>query len=309
MSYLRRLPKFEYVAAQTIAEVCSVLSANPTAARLLAGGTDLILQMRHRETTPRYIVGLKSVAEMRSIRQQNGDLVIGAMTTIDTLLSSELIRGRFGILSDTAAGMGSPEVRNLATLGGNLAGALPCADFPPALIALAAKVKLESCNGTRLVPVEDFYPEFGRTVAAADEVLTEIHLPLLPPRTAGVYLKFHDRHSMDLTTIGVSAVVTRDEEGIGFQNVRIALASSAPVPLRAKKAEEVLISRPFSDEALEDAASRACEEASPRNSWRATREFRMQLIATLTKRALKSAWEKAASDQHSAISKKGNRRG
>ena len=294
MSYLRRLPRFEYFAPQSVAAVCNALADYPGEARLLAGGTDLVLQMRRREIAPRYVIGLKGLSELAFIREQaDGHLAIGAMTTIQAIESSPVIRKRYGLLSQTAGEMGSPEIRQVATIGGNLAGALPCADFPPALIVLGAKVKLQSKQEERLVPLEDFFLRFEQTVARRDELLTEIYLCTPPPFSGGVYLKFHDRHSMDMTTTGVCAFVTLDKERRLFRDVKIALGSSAPVPLRAKKAEAALRGRAFSEDALEESASLACEEAEPRSSWRASRDFRLELIRTLTKRAIREAWEKA----------------
>ncbi len=296
MSYIRRLPKFEYLAPRTVMETCGLLGSRSGEAKLLAGGTDLIMQMRRRETVPRFVIGLKGVPELAFIREQaDGAVAIGAMTTIQSLLTSPIIRQKFGLLSQTAADMGSPEVRQLATLGGNLAGALPCADFPPALITLGAKVKLQSQRGARLLPVEEFFLSFERTARARDELLTEIQLPSLPPYSYGAYLKFHDRHSMDMTTVGVSAFVTSSGEDRVVQDIKIALASSAPVPMRAKKAEGALRGRAFSEEALEEAASLVCEEATPRDSWRASKDFRLELLSSLTKRAIRTAWEKALS--------------
>jgi xanthine dehydrogenase FAD-binding subunit len=147
-----------------------------------------------------------------------------------------------------------------------------------------------------VVPLEDFFPEFGKTVAAPHELLTEIQLPAVPSFSGGAYLKFHDRHSMDMTTVGVSAFVARDEARAVFHDVKIALASSAPVPLRAKKTEALLRGRAFAEDALEEAAAAVCEEADPRSSWRASRDFRLELLRTLTKRAIRGAWEKAAAN-------------
>lgn len=295
MSSLRRLPKFEYLAPVTTDEVCRLLASHAGEAKLLAGGTDLILQMRRRETVAKYIIGLKSVPELTFVRETaEGGLAIGAMTTIQTLLTSPIIRKTYGVLAQVAAGIGGPELRNVATIGGNLAGALPCADFPPALIALGATAKLKSSASERMVPVEELFPSFGKTVARPDELFTEIHLPNVPAFSGGVYLKFHDRHSMDMTTLGVSAFVSWDEESRVFRDVKIALASSAPVPMRAKKAEAVLRGRALGEDALEEAARAVCEEANPRTSWRATREFRFELLRTLTKRAITGAQEKAA---------------
>ena len=294
MSYLRRLPKFEYLAPRTIGEVCALLAGHADEARLLGGGTDLVLQMRRREIAPRYIIGLKGVTELACVREEaGGSVIIGAMTTIEAIMSSPVIRKRYGILAETAAEIGSPEIRQVATIGGNLAGALPCADFPPALMVLGAKLKLQSQQGERMVPLEDFFLRFERTAARRDELLTEIHLAAPSPFSGGVYLNFHDRHSMDMTTTGVAAFITTDTERRSFRDVKIALGSSAPVPLRAKKAESALRGRDFSEEVLEETASLVCAEADPRDSWRASKAFRFELIKTLTKRAIDGAWRKA----------------
>lgn len=295
MGYLRRLPKFEYLAPGTVDDVCAMLSDHGENAKLLAGGTDLILQMRRRETVPSTVIGLKGVAELAYVRElADGGLAIGAMTPIQTLLTSPLIQKSYGVLAEVAAGMGGPELRNVATIGGNIAGALPCADFPPALITLAARAKLKSRDDERLVPIEELFPSFGKTVARPDELFTEIQIPAAPALSGGSYLKFHDRHSMDMTTLGVSAFVTWDAQNRVLEEVRIALASSAPVPMRAGKAEAVLRGRALDDEVLEDAARAVCEEADPRSSWRATREFRFELLHALTKRAVRSAQQRAA---------------
>ena len=297
MGYLRRLPKFEYLAPNTTEDACRLLAAHAGQAKLLAGGTDLLLQMRRRETVPKYVIGLKNVAELAFIRATpEGGLAIGAMTTLQAVLKSPVIRQSFGLLADVAAGIGGPELRNVATIGGNVAGALPCADFPPALMVLGATAKLTSHAGERVVPIEDLFPSFGATVARPDELFTEIRLPRVPPSSDGVYLKYHDRQSMDMTTLGVSAFVSWDRESRVFRDVRIALASSAPVPMRARRAEAVLRGRGLAEDALEEAARAICEEANPRTSWRATREYRLELLRNLTRRAVRSAQQKAAQD-------------
>ena len=295
MAYLRRLPKFEYLAPRTIAEACDLLAAHHDRAELLAGGTDLLLQMPRRETTPSHVIGLKGVAEMAGIRVlDDGGVAIGAMTTLQAFLSSPIVRGRYPVLAEAAATIGGVELRNVATVGGNIAGALPCADLPPALITLGATVRLASDNGERVVPLDEFFPQFGTTAARPDELLTTILLPDIPSFSGGAYLKFHDRQSMDMTTVGVGAFVTLEEDGKIFRNVRIALASSAPVPLRARKSEALLRGRPCTDEALEAAALAVCEEANPRSSWRASRDYRFELLRGLTKRAITNARRNAS---------------
>jgi CO/xanthine dehydrogenase FAD-binding subunit len=215
------------------------------------------------------------------------------MTTFGAIESSPLIREKHDFLCETAAGIGSPEIRAVATVGGNLSGALPCADFPAPLMILGAIVRLRSVRGERALALEDFFMGFAETAAAPDEILTEIELPARPDFAGGAYVKFHDRHAMDMTTTGVAACVTWDRERGLIGDVRIALSVSAPVPLRARNAEASLRGQTFTEKALEEAALLACQEAQPRASWRARKEFRRELIAVLTERALRQAGEKA----------------
>jgi CO/xanthine dehydrogenase FAD-binding subunit len=297
MSYLKRLPKFEYVSPRSLAEVCSLIAGTSRdEVMLLAGGTDAILQMRRRERTPRRVLGLKGVADLEFVREQaDGGLAIGAMTRLQTLSSSPALTRGYDLLRETAAQIGGIELRNVATIGGNIAGALPCADLPPALITLGARVKLSSQRGERWVPLDEFFPEFGRTVAAEDELVAEISLPPPQPNSGGTYLKFHDRHSMDMTVVGVSAFVVLEGDGRTVRDLRLAYANSAPTVFRAKRAEAVLRGQALTGEALDAAAETACAESSPRTSWRANGEYRLELIRALTKRAIRLAREKAAS--------------
>jgi len=299
MTYLKRLPKFEYAGPRSLAEVCSMMAGTSgDEVMLLAGGTDAVLQMRRRERVPRRVIGLKGVAELEFVREQpDGGLAIGAMTTLQTLLSAPVVSQRYGLLRETAAQIGGRELRNVATVGGNIAGALPCADLPPALMTLGARIKLSSHRGDRWLPLEEFFPEFGRTVAEHDELVAEISLPRPASNSAGIYLKFHDRHSMDMTVLGVSAFVVLDDDGRKFRDVRLAYASGAPTVFRAKRAEAVLRGQLLTEEGLEAAAETACAESNPRTSWRANGAYRLELIRVLTKRAIRRAWEKASSQK------------
>ncbi|MBI2935293.1 MAG: FAD binding domain-containing protein [Chloroflexi bacterium] len=293
MGYLRRLPRFEYLAPRSVDEVRSSLAHHGGDARILAGGTDLLLQMRRREVVPRCVLGLKNVPELAFIHSRDNALALGAMTTLSAIESSPLISQQYDFLAHTAAEMGSPEIRLVATIGGNLSGALPCSDLAPPLLVLEAAVKLLSLRGERSVALGDFFRAPGQTVLEPDELLEEIRLPPRPPLSGGAYLKFHDRHAMDMTIAGVAAFVVLQPASELVQDARIALATGGPVPLRVKKAEAVLRGQPLTKEALEKAAETACEEARPRTSWRASREFRLELIRVLTRRAVRQAWEKA----------------
>jgi len=297
MAYLRRLPRFEYVSPQSLTEVCALIAGTSTEeVMLLAGGTDAILQMRRRERVPRRVIGLKGVAELEFVREEaDGGLAVGAMTTLQTLLSAPVVGRRYDLLHETAAQIGGLELRNVATVGGNIAGALPCADLPPALMTLGARIRLSSQHGDRWLALEEFFPDFGRTVAKDDELVAEIKLPRPTPNSAGVYLKFHDRHSMDMTVVGVSALVVLGADGRTIRDLRLAYANSAPTIFRAKRAEAVLRGHALTDDGLEAAAQTACAESSPRTSWRANAGYRLELIRALTKRAIRRACEKASS--------------
>jgi xanthine dehydrogenase FAD-binding subunit len=297
MAYLRRLPRFEYVSPQSLTEVCALIAGTSTEeVMLLAGGTDAILQMRRRERVPRRVIGLKGVAELEFVREEaDGGLAVGAMTTLQTLLSAPIVGQRYDLLRETAAQIGGLELRNVATVGGNIAGALPCADLPPALMTLGARIRLSSQHGDRWLALEEFFPDFGRTVAKDDELVAEIKLPRPTLNSAGVYLKFHDRHSMDMTVVGVSALVVLGADGRTIRDLRLAYANSAPTIFRAKRAEAVLRGHALTDDGLEAAAQTACAESSPRTSWRANAGYRLELIRALTKRAIRRACEKASS--------------
>lgn len=294
MNYLRKLPKFEYLAPSSTAEVCTLLAERGAEARLFAGGTDLIIMMRRREVAPRYLIGLKSVPELNFIREEEGGgLSIGAMATSWAIQSSPLVRRRYDFLAQTAADIGGIENLHVSTIGGNLCDGLPCVDFPAPLLTLDAGVKLVSVRGERVIPLDGFHQGYQKTALAQDELLTEIRLPAPPERSGGAYMKFHDRHAIDITTTGAGAFITLDSDGRSAREVKIALTTSAPVPLRVKGAEALLRGQLVTEEGIEAAAQRAAEEAAPRTSWRSTAEYRRRLVRVLVRRALRQAWEKA----------------
>jgi len=300
MTYLRKLPKFEYLAPQGIPEVCEMLANHGREAKLMAGGTDLIIMMRRREVAPRCVIGLKSVPELNFIRdEKDGGLTIGAMATSWAIQSSPLVRRRYDFLAKTAADIGGIENLHVSTIGGNLCDGFPCVDFPAPLLTLDAEVKLVSRRGERIVPLDSFYLGYQQTAVEPDELLTEIHIPPHPQRHGGAYIKFHDRHAIDITTTGAAAFLTLDSDGETARDVKIALTTSAPVPLRVKSAEAALCGRKVTEEATEEAARLACKEASPRTSWRSTAEFRARLVRVLVRRALQQAWRKATTSSSS----------
>ncbi|HEY7680042.1 MAG TPA: FAD binding domain-containing protein [Terriglobia bacterium] len=303
MNYLRRLPKFEYLAPRNVAEACEYLTQHGREAKLLAGGTDLLLIMRRREIVPKYVIGLKNVPELDFIRlKADGSLAIGAMATCWTIQHSPVVRQRFGFLAETAADIGSIENLHVSTIGGNLCGGLPCVDLPAPLLTLEARVKLASTRGERVVPLESFFLGYERTALAPDEVLSEILIPPEVLGSGGSYIKFHDRHMIDITTTGVGAYITLDADGQTITNAKIALTTSAPVPLRVRGAEAALRGRVLTDQLLGEVVELASGEALPRSSWRSNKEFRLKLIRALVKRALSQALQRAKAAAPSADS-------
>ncbi len=295
MTYLRRLPKFDYVGARTVEEACAALASRPAEAKCLAGGTDLIVQMRRRDIVPGLVVGLRKVAEMQFIRPEDGGLAIGSITTAREIERSTLVAERYPILSRTAAQMGGPEVRYAATIGGNLCGGLPCADFPPCLLTLGAEVKLQSTRGERTVALDDFYLDFEHTCLEPGELLKEIRIPPMGASSGGAYFKFHDRHAMDITTVGAAVVVRVAPAKKVLQEVRLALATGGPIPMRLKKAEAAARGAAITEEAFDEVAKQGCAEAKPRTSWRSSKEMRLEVTRTLIQRALREACRQALS--------------
>jgi carbon-monoxide dehydrogenase medium subunit len=289
VTFYRRLPRFDYLAPQTLDKALSLLSQYKTKASLIAGGTDLVPQLKGRLVkTPQYIIDLKAIPGLDYIRYDKAKgLSIGALATIKAVIDSKVIRDKFNVLAQAAESMASPQVRNRGTIAGNICNAVPSADSAPALLALEAKLKLLSPRGERIVNIEDFFTGPNQTVLAEDEVLLEIQVPTPPPNSKGIYLKLGPRKAMDLAIVGVAVLVVANKEKC--QDVRIALESVAPTPIRAKKAEAVLREQMFDEFLIEKASQAAAEEAKPIDDHRASAEYRREMVKVLTKRAIEQA--------------------
>ena len=283
----RRLPKFEYRRPTSLQEALSLLAQYKGKARLLAGGTDLVPKLKRREIeAPSYLIDIKSIAGLDYIKYDEVEgLKIGALATIHAVESSPIIKERFPVLAQAAYSMASVQVRNRATLAGNICNAVPSADTAPALLTLQARVKLASQKGERWVDIEDFFTGPKETVLTDEEMLLEIEVPNLPLSHKGIYLKLSPRRSMDLAVVGV-AVVAVPENGV-FKDVRIALGAVAPTPIRARRAEEVLRGQSLNEELIRTAAKIAEEEARPIDDHRASAWYRKKMVNVLVKRALR----------------------
>jgi carbon-monoxide dehydrogenase medium subunit len=285
--FYRRLPRFNYLAPKSIEEALLLLAGHKGKARLLAGGTDLVPQLKRRETAiPEYVIDLKGIAELKKIVYDEAKgLTIGALATITAIEQSADVRRHFPILTEAALLMASPQVRNRGTFVGNICNAAASADSAPSLLVLHAAVQIKGPNGDRTLPLTEFFTGPGTTALQADEIVTAIHLPEQPPGSRGVYLKLSPRHSMDLAVVGVAALGAC-ENGV-CNEIRIGLGAVAPTPIRATGAEAVLAGRSVTPELIDRAAQSAMDECSPRkDSHRASPQYRRDMVYVMTRRAI-----------------------
>ena len=279
------LPAFDYHRPSSVEEAVGLLARYGEDAKPMAGGTDLLVQMKNRWTSPRHLIALKWIPGLDGIT--DGEMVrIGALATHSRIKESPVIRGRFPILIDALSQLGSQQVRNVATIGGNLCNAAPSADTAPALLALGAKVVLAGPKGRREMGVESFFLGPGKTALATDEILESILLPRPPPFSCGAYMKHMRRAALDLPIIGVAAQCTFSHDLKKIEDIRIGLGVCAPTPIRAKAAEAFLRGKPLEEGILNQGGTLASQEAKPRDTWRGSASYRSEMIRVLVQEAI-----------------------
>jgi len=277
-----------YTKAGSVQEAIQLLEENPEA-HLLAGGTDVLVKLHKGKAQFDHLVDIHDIAELNFITpNDNGDIVIGPLTCFTHVAESALIRKHIPVLAEAILTIGGPQVRNMATIGGNLCNGVPSADSATPLIALNAVVTIEGRDGTRQIPLEDFFIGPGRVALEHHEMMTAITVT----RTnfegyCGHFYKYAMRGAMDIATIGCSAVC-KVEDGI-LADMRLAYGVAAPVPIRCKDTENKVRGRKVSPQLLDDISEAVRNDVSPRTSWRAAKEFRLQIIATLAQRVVKQA--------------------
>jgi carbon-monoxide dehydrogenase medium subunit len=281
------LPDIDYYAPESISEACELLARLGSGAKVIAGGTDVLSKMKQEMLVTQAFVSLKNIRQLGNIEFVEGrGVVIGAKATHNDLVDSPILQGKYPAICETAHSMANLQVRNRGTIGGNIVNAVPSADLPPILIALGATVTLVGTAGERTLLLEDFFVGPGQTVIGPDEILIEIVVPNQSV-TGSSYLKFGLRHSGALAVVGVAAAVTL-QNGI-IEDARIVLGAVAPVPMRAREAEDVLTGRMASEELLEEAGKRASRECRPISDIRGSEEYRRDMVKVFTKRALRKA--------------------
>jgi len=286
------MKNFDYLEPKTIEEASSLLIKYGDEAKLLAGGTDLLPVLKEGKTTAQYIISLEKVSNLNGIEYDDeSGLSIGALTKIREIEKSDIICEKYVALAEAAEVIGSVQIRNLSTIGGNICHASPAADTAPALLAYGAILKIAGKNGGRRIPIEDFYIGPGKTTLEKGEIVTSFILPPKKANSGANYIKLAIRRLMDLAFVGVAASVTMDDSIIN--DVKIGLGAVAPTPIRATNAEEILRGKAFDKDAIEKAGDAASQEASPISDLRASAEYRSKMVKVLTIRALQKAIERA----------------
>jgi carbon-monoxide dehydrogenase medium subunit len=282
---------FDYFAPNTVPEAIALLQRYGDDAKILAGGHSLIPLMKLRLTQLTYLIDINQIGGLAYIKEEGGQLRIGAMTREADLDTSELIRARYPLLADTVRMIADPLVRNLATIGGNLAHADPANDHPATMLAYGAAVVATGPSGERVIPISEFFTGLFATALASDEILTEIRIPTPPAHSGGAYVKL-ERKVGDYATAAVAAQVTLDANG-SCQYIGIGLTAVDATPLQAARAESILRGQPLNDANISAAAQSASEECDPTPDLRGPVEYKRAMVRELTKRALTKARERA----------------
>jgi carbon-monoxide dehydrogenase medium subunit len=301
------MKKFDYLRPKTLEEALSLLNQPGKKAAIIAGGTDVIVLIKQKTMAPDVLISLRGIPGLDQIRY-DGTLRIGALVTHRAIEKSEVIRKEFSALADAADVLGSVQIRNVATIGGNICTAAPSADTATPLMVLGTQVKIKSLKEERTVPVEEFFTGPGETQLKKGEIVTELVIPKPLPNTGSAYWKLQRRLALDLPILGVSVVLSLDrgtvscsdmlctaspissilhameKDKLTCKEVRIALGVAAPTPIRAFKAENLLRGKMISDELLEEVANTASIEAQPRESIRGEAWYRKDMIRVLVKR-------------------------
>jgi carbon-monoxide dehydrogenase medium subunit len=299
---------FDYLKPQTLQEALHLLDQHGEKSKLVAGGTDVMVMIKKGNLSPEVVVSLRGISGLDHLLCENGALRIGAMVTHRAVEKSERIRKEYSALSDAVDVLGTVQVRNVATIAGNICTAAPSGDTAPPLLVLGARVKLLSPEGQRTIPLEEFFKGPGETVVKDGEILTELVVPKPLPHTGSAYWKHKRRGALDLPMLGVSVLLSLNKDRISCgellrarspvssifhalekddlvcNEVRIALGVAGPTPMRAFKAESLLRGRKISDGLLDEVAETASEEARPRDSIRGEAWYRKEMVKVFVKR-------------------------
>jgi len=280
-----------YQKAESVAQAVGMLAADPFA-RAIAGGTDVLVRLRDGHLDYANLVDIHALSELTGISLEDGALSVGAGTTFTALMESPLVTAHAPLLAQAAARVAGPQIRNVATVGGNLCNGSVCADSAPPLLVLEALLEFAGPEGTRRAPLRGFHLGPGKVALGRAEILTAIRVPVAPGRDFGAaYEKYAMRRAMDITTIGCAAAVRFDGQAVA--ELRLAYSVAAPLPVRCPAAEAAAMGQPFTMATLEAVARAVEADVTPRTSWRASKEFRMHIIREMARRVITQAAARA----------------
>lgn len=284
------MKSFDYHRPGTLKQAISLVVTYKGQARVLAGGTDLIPAIRKGSSSPLALIDVKDISELHSIKEEKEVLRIGALTTLREIETLPLINERIRLLAETAELMATFQVRNRATLGGNICHASPAADMVPPLIALGSRVKIAGKDDERIEELENFFLGPGQTKLSPQEILAEVIVPKLGPDSRATYIKLSPRRLTDLAVVGIALRLRMDRQG-RCDDIRIVMGSVAPTAIRARGAERKLAGRIIDEGLITKAAEKAMEEASPITDVRGSEWYRRQMVKVLTERGLRKLFK------------------
>jgi xanthine dehydrogenase FAD-binding subunit len=282
------LSEFEMLIPETLPEALELMSHRSPGLMPVAGGTNLVVDMRSGRHKPSHLLDLSRLENLQGIRRVNGSVVIGSMTTIADLLKNEEVKSSCPALNQAARVFANPLIRNRATLGGNLADASPASDTAPPLLVMDAEVELQSSDGNRNFPIYDFFVGVRKTAKSPEELITSIRWPILTSRWGMGYYKLGLRKADAISVVSVAVLLELSDEG-ACTKARIALGSVAPRPIRATKAEAALMGTLIDQTVIEKAGEIAAGECSPISDLRASAEYRRRMVGVLVRRSIEQA--------------------
>jgi aerobic carbon-monoxide dehydrogenase medium subunit len=285
---------FDYLEPTTVAEACALLKQHAGEAKVFAGGSHLTILMKQGLYQPKALVNIKKISELKGIKYDAAEgLTIGALVTHREIETSALVREKFPVLCDAEREVANIRVRNMGTVGGNLASGEPLTDLSQIFISLDGKAKIVGPGGVRIIPVEELFVDFYTTSLAEDEILTQVVLPPLPPRSGVEYIRFSSSSVVDKPSAGVAVRLTLDNGGETVQTARIVLGCVGATPVRARKAEGLITGKKLTSELAEEAGSAASQECSPTSDLRGSEAYKRAIVRTLVRRAASKAYERA----------------
>ena len=284
-------PRFEYAAPEKLDEAVALLSQHGDRAKILAGGQSLVPLLNFRLARPEMLVDVNRVTELAYVRPVQSSVAIGALTRQHTLERAEVIRTKLPIVAEACRLIGHLPIRHRGTVGGSLAHADPASELPAVMVALEAEMTVTRRGGRRTIPAEQFFTGMLTTALAPDELLTEVRVPGLPPRTGGAFIEIA-RRAGDFALVGIAALVTLDDAG-RVSRARLALCGAGPTPIRAREAERVLVGERPDGRALDEAVDRLTAATDPPSDIHASPAFRKKLARHVGRQALELAARRA----------------